>query len=149
MQLVSETAVSLAWACGRFLLRRYLKEAADVRGESLLDIAQRQLTDVIQQREVARQFEDIADRIVPQVWQSLEARLKAHPALDLNAVAREIALTLQQSVSPDFVLRKQLEPAPLTAAFKATRSPSLPALEADGGEGKACEHGGGGHGRSR
>ncbi|MBC7818946.1 MAG: NACHT domain-containing protein, partial [Planctomycetaceae bacterium] len=129
MQLASDIAVSLASACGRFLVRRYLKEAADVPSESLLDIARRQLTDVRQQREVARVFEDFSDRIVAQIWSSLEGRLQSHPALDLNAVAREIAETLGRSISADFVLRKQLEPAPLTVAFKATRSPSLPALE--------------------
>lgn len=49
MQLASDIAVNLAAACGRFLLRRYLKDATEVRGESLLDIAKRQLTDVRQQ----------------------------------------------------------------------------------------------------
>ena len=59
--------------------------------ESLLDISKRQLTDVRQQREVARLFEDFSDRIVAQIWSSLEGRLKAHPALDLNAVARPLS----------------------------------------------------------
>jgi hypothetical protein len=71
MQLASDIAVSLAAACGRFLVRRYLKEAADVPGEPLLDIAKRQLSDVRQQREVARVFEDFSDRIVAQIWSSL------------------------------------------------------------------------------
>ena len=31
MQLASDITVSLASACGRFLVRRYLKEAADER----------------------------------------------------------------------------------------------------------------------
>ena len=129
MQLAADIAVSLAAACGRFLVRRYLKEVADVPSDSLLDIAKRQLSDVRQQREVARVFEDFSDRMVAQIWSSLEGRLKTHPALDLNAVAREIAETLGRSISGDFVLRKQLEAAPLTVAFKATRSPSLAGLE--------------------
>ncbi|MDB5391487.1 MAG: inlA 2 [Planctomycetaceae bacterium] len=129
MQLASDIAVNMAGALGRFLVRRYLKEPVDVPGESLLAIARRKLTDVIQQREVARQFEDYADRIVQHLWRSLESRLKEQPALDLNAVAREIADTLGQTVSSDFVMRKRLEPAPLTDAFKATRVPALPELE--------------------
>lgn len=68
MQLASDIAVSLAAACGRFLVRRYLKEEADVPSESLLDIAKRPLTDVRQQREVARGFEDFSDRLVAQIW---------------------------------------------------------------------------------
>ena len=84
MQMASDVEESLALACGRFLVRRYLKEGADVHGESLRDIAKRQLTDVRQEREVARIFEDYSDRIVAQIWSSLEGRLEAHPALDLG-----------------------------------------------------------------
>ena len=108
MQLASDIAVSLASACGRFLVRRYLKEAADVSGEPLLDIAKRQLTDVRQQREVARVFEDFSDRIVAQIWSSLEGRLKSHSALDLNAVAREIAETQHRPIPADLVTRRHL-----------------------------------------
>lgn len=67
MQLAADIAVSLAAACGRFLVRRYLKEVADVPSDSLLDIAKRQLSDVRQQREVARVFEDFSDRMVAQI----------------------------------------------------------------------------------
>ena len=102
----------------KFLLKKYLGEASAAGGGGLLEIAAQKITDEEDQRAAARIFEDIGDKVVRRllpVFRDIEDS-------SAEGVAHEIGLTLEERITAEFFVSRDLDPAALTAAFRSARS---------------------------
>src|SRR5215472_9966540 len=111
-------ATKIGVPIAKFLLKKYLGEASAAGGGGLLEIAGQKLTDEESQRAASRIFEDIGDKIVRRlspIFQDIEDN-------SAEAVAHEIGLTLEERVTAEFFVSRDLDPAALTAAFQSARS---------------------------
>jgi Leucine-rich repeat (LRR) protein len=120
MDLITLLTQSLAAPIAKFLLKSYLSEPAEDVGGELIDVAKTKLKDYRDQREAARRFENIADRIVSRLAPLFEGAAETRD-LNVEAVVREIGATLEGRVTSEFFLGRDLNPARLTAALREAR----------------------------
>jgi predicted ATP-binding protein involved in virulence/Leucine-rich repeat (LRR) protein len=121
MSISFTVATSLGAALSKFLLRKYLGDEGGVLGEALTDVGKKKIQDAIDHREATRQFEDIADRIVRKLRESFQEAGAGQASLDVEAVARELAATLDGRVSAEFFQQGDLDPVRLSGAFRRAR----------------------------
>jgi hypothetical protein len=99
------------------LLSKELSEAGEGVGEQLTDIAAEKLASKVDQRQAARIFEDIADKIVLQLAPLFEeAQKQGH--LNIEAIIFELGRALSGKISADLLLTRELDPAKLATAFR-------------------------------
>ena len=102
MSISFTVATSLGAALTRFLLKKYLGDEGGVVGEVLVDVGKKKIQDAIDHREAVLQFEGIAHRIVRKLRETFQEAGAREASLDVEAVARELAATLDGRVSAEF-----------------------------------------------
>lgn len=120
MAVLELLMTTLGVPLGKFLLKNFLGDPADAVGGSLLDLAKGKIKSYEDQREAHRQFERIGERIVARLVPLFE-QAEGNPSLNPEAVAHELAETLESRVSAEFFLTQDLDPARLSAAFRTIR----------------------------
>ena len=120
MSLTTVLMKALAAPLAKFLVKNYLSEPAEGVGLSLVDLAQKRITDYADQREAQRQFERLGERIVTRLVPMFEQETR-NAEVSVEAVAAELAMTLGGRISAEFFLTRDLDPVRLTAELRNTR----------------------------
>ena len=111
---------ALASPLAKFLIKNYLGEAPGAVGEGLIDIAKRKIKDFGDQREAQRLFDGIADRIVKRLVPLFDGAGQEEN-LNLEAVGYALAGTLEGRIEAEFFIRRDLDPAVVSKAFRDDR----------------------------
>src|SRR5207247_7385853 len=111
---------ALASPLAKFLIKNYLGEAPGAVGEGLIDIAKRKIKDFGDQREAQRLFDGIADRIVKRLVPLFDGAGQEEN-LNLEAVGYALAGTLEGRIEAEFFIRRDLDPAVVSKAFRDAR----------------------------
>ena len=111
------SAKAIGTPIAELLLKRFVGEPAAAAGKGLIEIAAKAIEDGATQYEATLRFEELANKVVKRI-QPLFHNL---PDNDAEAIAHELGTTLGQSLSIEFLIEKDLDPAKLTAAFRKSR----------------------------
>jgi hypothetical protein len=120
MGMIELLTTVLAVPLAKFLLKNYLGDTGESFGSGLLDIAQNKIKDYGAQRDAQREFERIADRIVNRLSPLFETAERT-VNIKTEAVACELAKTLEHRISAEFFINRDLDPKLLASAFRAAR----------------------------
>jgi Leucine-rich repeat (LRR) protein len=110
-------AKAIGTPIAEFLLKHFLGEPAAAAGKGLIAIAGKAIEDGATQYEAKLRFEELGHKIVKR----LQPLFHSLPDNAAEAIARELGETLSQSLSIEFLVERDLDPAKLTAAFRSGR----------------------------
>lgn len=121
---------TLALPVGKFLLKKYLElpEPADAIADELLKLAGKKITDPFEKEDAKQEFEKLASNVVRQLVPLFEGMSDDKTEL----ICAEMQATLSGNLDAEFFLKRDLDPARLTQAFKEARP--LPAGQLDPSE---------------
>jgi len=101
-----------------FIAKTYLGDVGESVGDGIMDIVGDKIKGISEKREAERQFSKIGDKIVARLV-PIFTSFGGHG--NAEAVAHELGLTLATSLDPKLIVKKNLDPAALTHAFKTAR----------------------------
>ncbi|MBN1345713.1 MAG: NACHT domain-containing protein, partial [Phycisphaerae bacterium] len=107
----------LAEPLAKFLLKKYLGEPGSGIGGGLFAIAGSRLKRLEDQREAQRQFEGLADKIVKRI-EPLFEQAASRRDVNTEAVARQLAQTLDGHIDAEFFVKHDLHPVKLEEALR-------------------------------
>lgn len=135
MSLTFTTAISLSFAFGKFLLKKYLNDdGVSTAYEVLTDIAKPKIEEHLEQKRAARAIEELADKIVAEIQHRLEAEQEDHPELNVEGIAEQLLATLQTDLSAEFFVKEDLDPRRVADAYAALRPLPRGVLDPRSGE---------------
>lgn len=117
MALAEILITKLGTRLGKILLKAYLEDPAEAIGSELLDIAKGKIEGALDRRDAARWFERIGEKIASQLESLFESEFR-HDEVSAEAVIHELAQALEGRISSEFFLRKDLDPAKITAELR-------------------------------
>ncbi len=132
MSISGSVLAALGSGLAKWLAKRYLGDLNAELVGGLIDFGREKIPDLIERRSAARHFERYADEILKKLLESLAARRKQHPALDDDAVCRELIETINGRITEHFLLAKDLDPRIIAADLRQQRPlpvERLPELE--------------------
>jgi Leucine-rich repeat (LRR) protein len=111
----------LAVPIGKFLLKNYLGDAEAAVGGGLLDLAKKKLNNYQERKDAEREFTRLGEKVAGQLLPIFEQAKEEKEFFNPEAVAKELALTLEGKIAADFFLSRDLDPAKLSQEFRQTR----------------------------
>lgn len=119
MEVLGLLLLYVGGSAAKFLFKNWLSEKGEIAG-GLIDLAKEKFRDQLTHREAARQFEKIGDKIAERLVPLFEREVRRQQ-INVEAMARELGLTLDGRISAEFFIERNLDPAKLTAAFREAR----------------------------
>jgi predicted NACHT family NTPase len=120
MALTEILVTKLGTRLGKILLKAYLEDPSEAIGSDLLDVAKVKIESFLDRKEAKRQFERIGEKIAAQLEPLFEHEFRRNE-MGVEAVINELAEALNGKISPGFFLRKDFDPAKITAELKSGR----------------------------
>ncbi|MBI4616413.1 MAG: NACHT domain-containing protein, partial [Planctomycetes bacterium] len=131
-QITFETATHLGTALATLLARRYLTDPG-ARYDAASGLATGKVPDEMDRRELGRQLEGIADRIVRRLRSFITTATRVPSDVDAEAVARELRAVLEVPFGIELLAGREAEPAGLTRHLQqesSSRAVKLSAAQA-------------------